>query len=178
MSKRITVKEAQQARESLKAHYSSIDFQKAPTVGVDSGAGGKLKELSLALENSRKNGVSTVGQKDCHLRWWNGEKVVIRPFESKTNGGRLGSVYNSNPDSLIIYSINMNNSNTNYQSRIAENRLFTVAEFIELAERTGAVKMSSKEPIEPQLAPTKKAFWEAIRDWDRVYTVGEVVNWE
>lgn len=176
--KRVTVKQAAIQRDELITHYDGIAYNQAPTKGIDSGAGGKLEELKASLPTSRKTRVSKQGKADNYTRWRNANGVLtIRPIEVKTNGGRIGALYNANPENLIVYKLNICNSNTSGIRRETPQKLFTIRQFLELADNCGAIKMATRD-VEPQIQPTIKAWYEALLAWPIDYTPGNVYSEE
>lgn len=106
----------------------------------DDGAKGKIFELLTAHDKSKKRAVAKANEKDTYIRWHNGEKIVYRPAEAKTNGGRVDNLLQAGDETLVIYMLEMNNSNTLYKTREVEPLLFTVAEFRTILNRMDLIR--------------------------------------
>lgn len=120
-------------------------WRSCPIKGVDSGAFGKWLELRLALDTSVKMGIAKPGCADVYVRM-NGYSRCAK-CEVKSNGGEIGNLFTiaaSGRQAFIVYCLNVCNSNTSYELRYVEPRIYTVAEFMQAAIEIGAIRNPSK----------------------------------
>lgn len=154
-------------RERLVTHYETVEWRSAPTKGVDSGAFGKKRELEHTRENSLKNKVSRAGMPDNYFKF-NGK---AKPYECKTNGGRVGAVIASlehGNDGFIVYEMNVCNSTTGGKPRIITPVIMHYSQFIELLKDTGALRLNSRDG-EPCIQVSSKKLYERLLDYPIIF---------
>lgn len=171
---------AKLTREQKINYYNSIDFRQAPTKGVDNGAYGKSLELTLTRDKSLKTRVSKEMNSDNYFSYNNGEKIVAKPVEVKTNGGRIGKIYDrykKGHNGYIIYQLNVCNSTTKNQLRYTEPLIMTYETFINALEKCGAIRTLKKNGVsELAVQPSNKAWYEFLLDYPVLYDVNEVYS--
>lgn len=185
-TKRLSVKEAEKIRTIREVELMGIDCFVSPTPKVDSGANGKVDELMHTASTSRKYRVSSVGQVDLYIRFTKDGKRVTLPVENKTNGGEITAIYkalNRGKDGLILYSLNVCNSNTNNKRRDVSTRIMRYSTFWSMLEACGAIRYNKKTTAGGTcmaIEPTKKglvALLERMTEYDdsRVMDISEIV---
>lgn len=158
---------AKKERERLIAHYENINCFVSPTVGIDSGAYGKKRELQHTRENSVKHKVSRVGLADNYFKY---EGKATR-YECKTNAGRVGSVLKSlenGYDGFIVYELNICNANTSHKRRIVTPVIMRYSLFIQLLQECNALRSNSRDG-EPCIQSSSKEFYNRLSDYPIVF---------
>ena len=107
----------------------------------DDGRFGKAQELLSASSKSKKTDVSKQGVKDIHIKIDTGKtRYAIIGAEVKQNGGRIGSLLQmleNGQDQPFIYSIDMNNSATNWQHRLVKQKITMLSVFVDFCKNSG-----------------------------------------
>ena len=150
---------------------------------TDSGIAGKTKELLRREVNSRINRVQAQGRNDAYIII-DGRRY---PMEVKTNGGRIGSLYNTRAQEthFIMYEldtfIKAGKPRKDGTCKPAEHRqackVMTVKAFLELIEDTGASKVIGHNETDREVAvqADSKKLYKALmtggyKDYDRLAT--------
>lgn len=130
---------AKEVRNARIEQLSAVDFRVKPTKGVDSGAGGKLFELEQTRETSTKTRVSSPEQVDNYLNMDGRPQAV----EMKTNSGEISAIVQAvaqGKDGFIVYSLEMNNANTNKQWRVIPPVIMKWSTFVSMAAESGCIR--------------------------------------
>lgn len=167
---------------------TQIDYCVKPTPGVDSGAGGKVKELTLTRNGSEKYKVSGAGRADNYASI----DGRTRAIEIKTNSGRIGNVLRAlerGKNGFLVYSYNVCNANTKGERWFVPDKIFTYSAFVALLESVGAIRINQGHAkknytdCEPSIQASTKKFYNAIKnspallyDKDKKYTSEEIVR--
>lgn len=170
-------KEAKEARINLIEYLENSHS--------DDGAKGKIFELLCTHDKSLKKGIAKENEKDSYIPWYNGQKVVYRPIEVKTNGGRVNHVLKAGLDTLIVYMLDMTNSNTLYKRRVVEPLLFTVEEFSYILNHMSLIREIEKNGkidgygIQASIKPFYEYLLKVARECpSRIFKVNHVHNLE
>lgn len=146
------------------------------------GAGcyGCISELLGATPHSRKQSIATQGKNDDYIRWLNDNgKVVNRPIEAKTNGGRIatanGKMFSG---SFIRYRINLCNSGTGNKQRLTPEKLIPRDVFLSFLFEHGLVKEVYRNGVLDGycIQSTSKVLYEWVLNWpvdfdrERIYS--------
>ena len=109
-------------------------------VHINAGAYGCILEIMQG--GKRKKEVAKQGKNDIYF-YLNGKRVKA---ESKTSGGRIGSLLDgSNESDYIVYSLNVCNKNTSGKERNVDPVIMPVKMFIDLLVDCNAIKAINKE---------------------------------
>lgn len=117
---------------------NAIRYLKNPS---DDGRFGKAQELLSASSSSKKTDVSKQGIKDIHIKIDTGKtRYAIIGAEVKQNGGRIGSLLEmleNGHDQPFIYSIDLNNSATNWNHRYVKQKITMLSVFVDFCKNSG-----------------------------------------
>lgn len=179
---------AKNLREERIAELDLVNYRVKPTPGVDSGAGGKIRELDLTREGSEKYKVSGAGRADNYANI-DGRTCAI---EIKTNSGRIGNVLRAleqGRNGFIVYGYNVCNANTKGERWSVPDKIFTYSAFIALLESVGAIRINQGHAkknyadCEPSIQASTKKFYNAIKnspallyDKNKKYTSEEIAR--
>lgn len=159
--KRMSAKAAKEAREKAISEYEKVDCFQKPEKGVDSGAWGKIAELSSVDGKSRKSKVSAKGKVDVK----NGNLTV----EVKTNGGEVDGIIkavNKNQRLAVVYSLHVCNSNTKGKLREIPQIILKAADFLDLLTSCGALRTGKKKTNGgtcSAIEPSSKKLFDALQ---------------
>lgn len=130
--------------QNPRTSYEKIRLENAfryITNPADDGRFGKAQELLSASSGSKKTDVSKQGIKDIHIKIdTGGKRYAIIGSEVKQNGGRIGSLLQmleNGQDQPFIYSIDMNNSATNWQHRLVKQKITMLSVFVDFCKNSG-----------------------------------------
>ena len=143
MAKRITPKEAEAIRNSKIDTWSGIDCNVRPTKGVNSGINGLINEMNNCQNSNTKTKIGKRGKGDNFLEFTDNGKVVHKWVESKLNDSEMDRVLTSlskGKDGIIIYTLNVCNSNTSYKTRAVTPRIMRYSTFVSLLNACGALR--------------------------------------
>ena len=148
MAKKITPKQAEAIRNSKIDTWSGIDCNVKPTKGVNSGINGLINEFNNCQEGNTKTAIGKQGKGDNFLEFADGEKIVHRWVESKMNDSEMDRVLaslNKGKDGIIIYTLNVCNSNTSYKTRAVTPRIMRYSTFVSLLNACGALRLNKPD---------------------------------
>lgn len=174
--KRLTATEAEAIRLAKVENLLNVNVNVKPTKGINSGAHGCAAELLTAEYGSLKTCVSKTWQVDnfVHLVDENGKRYA-QPIERKTNGGEITQIINrleNGKNGIVIYSLDVCNSNTRNIRRYVSPRIMWYSSFVELLENAGAIrygKIATNGQQVIAIEPTKKhlpALLESMTEYD------------
>lgn len=154
---------AKEIRDARIAQLSTVEFRVKPTKGIDSGAGGKLFELEQTRETSTKTRVSSPAQVDNYLNMDGRPQAV----EMKTNSGEISAIVQAvadGKDGYIVYSLEMNNANTNRQWRVIPPVILKWSTFVSMATESGCIreKKTSRGTMTIALEGSSKKWYNAL----------------
>ena len=173
---RYNAKQAEETRLAKVENLLNVNVNVKPTKGINSGAHGCAAELLTAEYGSTKTCVSKTWQVDnfIHLLDENGKRYS-QPIERKTNGGEITQVINrlkNGKNGIVIYSLDVCNSNTRNIRRYVSPRIMWYSSFVELLESAGAIrygKIATNGQQVIAIEPTKKhlpALLESMTEYD------------
>lgn len=160
----------QSAERAEKMRYYLSNFAN------DNGAFGRLFELATARARSNKDRVSAQGKADTFVKVVRDGRAVYMPAEVKTNGGRIESLYAKNAVRLVVVALCFSNSTG---TRFLMPKILPTAEYLEILEECGAIKMTNGTRNERAVQPSNKSMYERLADAldfdaDREYTAEEL----
>lgn len=139
----------------------------------DSGRYGRVEELLAATTYSQKNRVSLQGKADSFLRWKNDNGTIVnRPFERKTNGGRIGELVRrleKGKDTLLVYSMDICNSTTKGKRRLVEPVLVWFSNFYNMLEEINGLKNTNGKNPEIAIQVSKIDLYNRLLDYPIPY---------
>lgn len=134
---------------------------------------GCIDELLSTTDKSSKVRVSKQGKADTAIKWRNEQgKVTNRPAERKTNGGRIGEMIDrlaKGKDTLVIYSLDICNSNTKGKRRIVEPVIIPFSVFYNCLIECNALKQTNGEHNEFAIQVTSKKLYDRLLDYPIPY---------
>lgn len=183
--KRLTPAQAEEIRLAKVENLLNVNVNVKPTKGVNSGAHGCAAELLMAEYGSLKTCVSKTWQVDNWLHFELDMKTKGFPVERKTNGGEITGIIRAlenGKDGVVVYSLDVCNSNTNYIRRYVSPRVMKYSTFISVLESAGAVrygKTATNGQHVIAIEPTKKhlpALLESMVEYDdsRIMSYSEI----
>lgn len=157
---------AKEIRDKRIAELEKIDFRVKPTKGIDSGAGGKKFELLQTREGSTKKGVSGECKVDNYMNLEHHAQAV----EMKTNSGEISTTLAkvaSGKGGYIVYSLEMNNANTNHKWRVVPAVVMKAETFVKMATECECIraKKTSRGTITYALEASSKKWYNALNDY-------------
>lgn len=140
---------------------------------------GRIVEVASHTTRSNKTRVARQGKNDTCVKLAINGKVRYIPAEVKTNGGRIGSLFQSNAPKFVIYSLNLCNSTTGNLPRKLAPVVLTTEDFLAVLEDCNAIKNTNGTNPEAAIQPSSKKMFvrlsEATKfEADRVYTLEEI----
>lgn len=157
---------AKEIRDKRIAELETINYRVKPTKGIDSGAGGKKFELLQTRETSTKFKVAGEGQVDNYLNLDHHAQAV----EMKTNSGEITTTLAkvaSGKGGYIVYSLEMNNANTNHKWRVVPAVVMKAETFIRIATECECIraKKTSRGTITYALEASSKKWYNALNEY-------------
>ena len=176
---------AEQIRIEKAEKFLDVNVNVSPTKGVNSGAHGSAAELLTARFGSLKTNVAKTWQVDLFIRFLFNGKVVSKAVERKTNGGEITQVINKlakGQNGVIIYSLDICNSNTCGKRRTVSPRIMYYSTFISLLESINAIeynKPATNGQFVHAIRPTRKGLVELLEqqteyDDSRIMDINEI----
>lgn len=174
--KRLTPAEAEAIRLAKVENLLNVNVNVKPTKGISSGAHGCAAELLTAEYGSLKTCVSKTWQVDNFIHMYDEkDERYNQPIERKTNGGEITQIIHrleKGKNGIVIYSLDVCNSNTRYIRRYVSPRIMFYSTFIDLLEKAGAIRWGKVATSGQQviaIEPTKKmlpALLESMTEYD------------
>lgn len=150
-----TMREAEIARHTANADH-------------DCGWWGRVKELEMASEYSRKTRVSKQGQADVYIKYGRGTVKA----EVKTNGGRIESLRSASAPRFVIYTMRFvqkhkagKHTEAYDEVREIDPVLIPTAVFLAALDRFHATKSTNGKNPEEAIQVSSKKFFEWLLDW-------------
>jgi len=140
----------------------------------DSGRYGKAFEI--ALKTATNNTVAGHNKTDKKMAIIdNNGKKHFASVEIKTNGGRIDDINNSD---YIIYAMDICNSTTKGNRRIAEPIIMKTETFMAILKKCGAIKTVNKGGMLDGYAiqVSNKAFYEAMVNYPNKFILGKTYH--
>lgn len=139
-----------------------VALQYVENAANDDGVIGRLFELVAMATLSQKAWVARQGRTDCYVRLAKPDgKVLYAPAEAKTNGGRIGSLYERNHPKFVVYGMAVCNTAVP-AGRLLEPVVMTTEQFLELLSEVGALKSTNGAHPEVAIQASSKALYEAL----------------
>ena len=140
---------------------------------------GRLVEVASHTNRSRQVKVARQGKVDTRVRLEVNGKVRSVPAESKTNGGRIGSLYEAGAPRFVVYTMNLCNAGTGNLPRRLAPVVVLREEFLSLLEECNAIKSTNGTNPEPAIQASSKRLYLALQnatpfEANRVYTLEEI----
>ena len=174
--------------ENPRTSYEKVRLENArgyienPT---DDGRFGKAQELLSASSKSKKTDVSKQGIKDIYIKVdTGGKRYAVIGTEVKTNGGRIGSLLEmleNGQDQPFIYSLDLNNSATNWQHRYVKQKITMLSVFVEFCKNSGfKIIREIKADNDYGIQASSKVLYDHWQDFgldydpEKVYTYDEL----
>ena len=113
----------------------------------DQGGQGRAFELECARDGSRKCKVAEQNEIDAHIRYINENgKVIYRPIECKTNGGRVDEILVENPRvDFVVYRLQFTQKLKNgTDERNLPAVIMPVSLFVDMLQNLNAIKVINK----------------------------------
>lgn len=156
-----TLKERSHSSEAALQRYE-VALQYASHAEVDDGVIGRLFELVSMAPLSKKAWVARQGRTDCYVRLAKPDgKVAYEPAEAKTNGGRIGSLYERNHPKFVVYGMAVCNTAVP-TGRLLQPVVMATEQFLELLSEVGALKSTNGAHPEVAIQASSKALYEAL----------------
>ncbi len=150
----------------------------------DDGRFGRIDELISVKPSSRKTRVSKQGKTDITIRFNNGNKIVNKAVERKTNGGRIEDLiqaFEKGNDKLIAYKIDYTVKHTLKDGTIKEeirkaDILALFSQFYNMLEEVGAIKWTNGNNNERAIQVSSKKMFDRLLDWVIPFDVNNVYS--
>lgn len=139
----------------------------------DSGAYGRIIEISSHTAKSRKISVASQGKRDTSVKMLVNGKIRYIAAEVKTNGGRIENLYKKGAPRFVVYSMNFHNS---LAARELAPILIEREKFLQVLQECGAIKSTNGKNPEHAIQVTSKKLYLRLADYpipyepDTVYT--------
>ena len=150
----------------------------------DSGRFGRIDELISVKPSSRKTRVSKQGKTDITVRFHNGNKVVNKAVERKTNGGRIEDLIQAlekGNDKLIAYKLDytvkhpLKDGTINEEIRKAD-IIALFSQFYAMLNEVGAIKWTNGNNNERAIQVSSKKMYDRLLDWVIPFDVDSVYS--
>ena len=148
MTKKITPKQAEEIRNAKIDAWTGIDCNVRPTKGVNSGLNGLVNEFNNCQPNSTKTTIGKPNKGDNFIAFMDDGKTIFHWVESKMNDSEMDRVLTSldrGKDGIIIYTLNVCNSNTSYKTRAVTPRIMRYSTFVNLLTACGALRFGKAD---------------------------------
>lgn len=134
------------------------------------GTAGVLAEMFAVKASSTKKRLAIAGKNDFTFRYNNGARVVNRPAERKTNGGRVDGLLKAlkeGRDGFIVYSLDLQNAGTNGARREVAPVIMKYSKFIQILQECNAMKTINRngQPDGVGIQASSKKLYEALTDY-------------
>lgn len=144
-------------KENALRHFNNADN--------DSGAFGRIKEILSKSKHSRQINFAKQGRGDCFV-YVDGKRYTA---ECKTNGGRIGHLYEKNAPKYVVYSMDVCNAGTSHLRRQISQIVIRTDKFLAILEECGAIKNTNGKQPEPAIQVTSKALFIALDSYPLKY---------
>ena len=150
----------------------------------DDGRFGRIDELISVKPSSRKTRVSKQGKTDITIRFNNGNKIVNKAVERKTNGGRIEDLiqaFEKGNDKFIAYKLDYTVKHTLKDGTIKEeirkaDILALFSQFYNMLEEVGAIKWTNGNNNERAIQVSSKKMFDRLLDWVIPFDVNSVYS--
>lgn len=150
----------------------------------DDGRFGRIDELISVKPTSRKTRVSKQGKTDITIRFHNGNKVVNKAVERKTNGGRIEDMIQAlekGNDKFIAYKLDytvtrsLKDGTTKEETRKAD-IIALFSQFYNMLEEVGAIKWTNGNNNERAIQVSSKKMFDRLLDWVIPFDINSVYS--
>ena len=150
----------------------------------DSGRFGRIDELISVKPTSHKTRVSKQGKTDITIRFHNGNKVVNKAVERKTNGGRIEDLIQAlekGNDKLIAYKIDYTVKHPLKDGTVTEeirkaDIIALFSQFYTMLKEVGAIKWTNGNNNERAIQVSSKKMYDRLLDWVIPFDVNSVYS--
>lgn len=150
----------------------------------DSGRFGRIDELISVKPTSHKTRVSKQGKTDITIRFHNGNKVVNKAVERKTNGGRIEDLIKAlekGNDKLIAYKLDYTIKHPLKDGTATEeirqvDIIALFSQFYNMLVEVGAIKWTNGNNNERAIQVSSKKMYERLLDWVIPFDVNSVYS--
>lgn len=150
-------------------YYSRLD--------INPGAAGCIREIvNGKSDGSKQTTVSKQGKADCFVY------IGSRRYkaEYKTNGGRIGSLFEKNAPKFVVYELDICNSSTSNKRRQLEPVILRTETFIAILQECNAIKSTNGKHPEPAIQSSSLKMFEALEgltayDANYHYDEGDII---
>jgi hypothetical protein len=164
----MTITQKMELWELIQTMPTATSYQKArktralwyyDRLDINSGAAGCIRELANGKSDySKQIAVAKKGKPDCFVYIGSSRYKA----EYKTNGGRIGSLFEKNAPQFVVYEMDICNAGTSNKRRQISPVVLRTETFIAILEECNAIKSTNGSHPEPAIQSTSLKLFEAL----------------